>query len=148
MKTLYATRIPDSPGRLTRRRVTDVMQHPAPTVPGRTPLHEALATMVRLHARHLVAVDDTGRCLGVLSDRGIAARWALDASPLLRQTVLSALDAKPAIIPANWVIANAAKFMLGAGVDAVAVADPEGRPVGLLTANDLVAQLAATAETP
>ncbi len=78
----------------------------------------------------------------------MAARWALDASPLLRQTVVSALDLKPAIVPTNWVIANAAKFMLGAGVDAVAVTDPDGRPVGLLTGNDLVAQLCGDPLTP
>lgn len=141
MKTPYATRLPDSPGRLTRRPITEVMRRTAPIVPGRMPLHEALAMMVRMGTRHLIAVDEDGRCLGVLSDRTVAARWATDQAPLIKRTVVSALDIRPAVIPANWVIANAAKFMLGAHVDAVAVSDPEGRPVGLLTVSDLIAQL-------
>jgi CBS domain-containing protein len=148
VKTLYATRLPDSQGRLSRRRVTEVMHQPAPVVSGRLQLPLALATMVRLGVRHVVAVDDEGRCLGVLSDRAIATRWAGASSPLLKQTVVSALDLRPAVVPTSWVVANTARFMLDAGVDAVAVADPEGRPVGLLTGAGLIALLCGDPDTP
>jgi len=143
MKALYATRVPDTTGRLSRRRVTDVMRRPAPTVSSRLPLQQALVTMNRLGVRHLVAVDDQGRCVGVLSDRAVAARWAFTSPSPLQQTVLSTLDIRPAVIPSSWVVGHAAKFMIDAGVDAVAVADPEGHAVGLLTGADLISMSCA-----
>jgi CBS domain-containing protein len=143
MKALYAPRLPDSPGRLSRRRVTEVMRRPAPVVSGHMPLKLALETMNRLNVRHLVAVDDEGRCVGVLSDRAVAGRWAFASASPLQQTVVSALDIRPAVIPSSWVVANAAKYMLEAGVDAVAVADPQGHPVGLLTGAEMIALLCA-----
>jgi CBS domain-containing protein len=141
METTYAARDLGTQGRLSRRLVTEVMRRPAPVISGRFPLHQALATMVRLGARHVVVVDDDGRCLGVLSDRAVVSRWAGDPTPLLRQTVMSALDARPAIVASNAVVAEAARFMLGAGIHAVAVADPQGYPMGILTEHELLGLL-------
>jgi len=141
MQTIYATRDLGSLGRLSRRRVTEVMRPADLVVPDRFPLYQALAAMVRHGTRHMVVVDDDGRCLGVLSDRKVISRWAGDSSPLLRQTVMAAMGVRPAIVPTHWVVAQAARFMVGEGTYAVAVADPDGYPVGMLTKHELLGLL-------
>jgi CBS domain-containing protein len=91
------------------------MGGPAVTVSVGAMLDEALLKMVRAGLRHLAVVDGGGHCLGVLSDRAIAAAWATDYT---------------------------ARLMGASGVDAVAVVDDQGRPVGLVTGSDLVRLLA------
>lgn len=117
------------------------MGKPAPIVSARSPLHEALAMMIYQGIRHLAVVDDKGRCVGVLSSRAASTGWVLGGSTTSRRNVASALDAQPAIIPTRSVVSQAAQLMRTTGVDAIAVADPEGHPVGIVTAANLVALL-------
>ncbi len=143
MKSTYAVRDAGSAGRMSRRRVTEVMRTPVATVGATMPLHEALGFMVTHRVHHAAAVDAHGRCLGVLEDRAVLARWANDMSPLREQTVASALPGRPAIVAQNAVIAQAARLMRATGVTAVAVADRDGLPVGIISGPDLVALLAS-----
>jgi CBS domain-containing protein len=89
-----------------------------------------------------VVIDETGRCVGVLSDRAIAAAWASDFNALAVRAVASALEPEPATISALDEVIDAAIMMRAHGIDAVAVTDAEGRPVGIVTGSDLVAMLA------
>lgn len=134
-------------GRLSRQRIVELMRPPAAIISARMPLHEALAMMVRLRARHAVAVDGKGRCVGVLADRAIVVSWAGSHYPLREQTVASALDRPPAVVPTRSVVAEVARFMADNRVDAVAVADPYGHPVGIVTGADLVALLTGDANS-
>jgi CBS domain-containing protein len=141
MTTVHASRDLRSPGRLNRRPVVEVMTVPAPVISDNVPLAEAVADMVRLDVRHAAVIDRRGRCIGVLCDRVAVSRWAADRSPRPLQTVASALPAIPAIIAANTVVLQAARLMRSVGVDALAVVDPQGRPVGVVTDSDLIALL-------
>ncbi|MFB9236545.1 HPP family protein [Plantactinospora siamensis] len=124
------------------RGVTEVMSTPVLTVRSGLLLGEALHAMVRGGRRHLVVVDDTERCVGVLADRTVAAVWAYDPSALARRVVGSVLEAAPPVLAADQRLVDAARLMRTAGVDAVAVVDAAGRPVGVVTGGDLVAVLA------
>ena len=143
MKMLYASpRDPAGPVRLARRRIAEVMSKPAVTIPLHATLDEALTKMVRTGLRHLAVVDDGGHCAGVLSDRAIAAAWASDYSALARRTVASVLDPDPALLSFRDTVADAARLMGAGGIDAVAVADDHGDPVGMVTGSDLIWLLA------
>lgn len=122
--------------------VQEIMSQPPCCAHTSSVLEEALAGMGRERLRHLVAVDDAGRCAGVISDRVIAAAWAADPTSLARRTVGSVIDRQPAVLGADATVMDAARLMGAAGVDAVAVVDRRGVAVGIVTGSDLVALLA------
>jgi len=143
MKALYVSaRDPVGPVRLARKRIVEVMSKPVVTIPVGVTLDEALTTMVRTGLRHLAVVDIGGHCIGVLSDRVIAAVWAADHTALAYRTVASTLAPEPAVLSLRDTVADAARLMGASGVDAVAVVDDHGDPVGLVTGGDLVWLLA------
>ncbi len=144
MKAIYIAR-PETggkPGRLATRPVTEVMSSPVLSVEVDVPLGDALEAMVRTGRRHLAAVDGAGRCLGVVSDRAVAAVWANDHTALSRLTVAATLDADPAVAGADVLVVDAARLMRARGVDAVVITDADARPVGIITGSDLIALLA------
>jgi len=143
MKALYvATRDPVGPVRLARRRIAEVMSKPAVTIPVDATLDEALTKMVRTGLRHLAVVDAGGHCIGMVSDRAIAAAWATDYAVLSHRTVASVLDPDPAMVGLRDTVADAARLMGAGGFDAVAVVDDHGDPVGMVTGSDLIWLLA------
>ncbi|MFC7546708.1 HPP family protein [Plantactinospora sp. GCM10030261] len=122
--------------------VIEVMSAPVRTIPADLALGEALRRMLQAGCRHLVVVDRAGRCLGVLADRTIAAAWAYDPTVLSRRAAGTVLDLEPATLDRYARVLDAARLMRTAGVDAVAMVDDDGRPVGILTGGDLIALLA------
>ncbi len=127
---------------LARRESTsssiNVMSKPPMVVSDRELLDDALVKMIKAGLRHLVVVDETGRCVGVLSDRAITALWAKDFNALAVRSVASALQGEPEKIGPLSEVINAAILMRAQGVDALAVTDTEGRPLGIVTGSDLV----------
>ncbi|HEX7746178.1 MAG TPA: CBS domain-containing protein [Micromonosporaceae bacterium] len=144
MRAIYvANRDPeDRSGQTARRPVSEAMSSPVYTVPADLLLGDALAAMVRSGRRHLVAVDDAGRCVGVLADRAVAAAWAHDHTALTCRPVAAVLDDRPPLLPARARVVDAARMMRAGHIDAVIVVDDDRRPVGILTGSDLVALLA------
>jgi CBS domain-containing protein len=143
MKAIYVGNTHDRPrvDPLGRRPVNAVMTSPVICVTDGMCLGDALRTMVNAHRRHLVVVDADGRCRGVLADRAVAAAWAHNPDALGVTPVASVLDPDPALVGESTNLAAVASRMRSAGVDAVAVVDAEGRPVGIVTGSDLVALL-------
>lgn len=125
------------------RPVHDVMTRPVVAVLLDTSTWDALSAMVRTGLRHLVVVDSTDRCLGVLSDRTVAAAWAHDPVMFGDVRVAELVDPEPAVLPADATIRQAAAVMHALRVDAVVVTDELDRPLGIVTSSDLVALLAA-----
>jgi CBS domain-containing protein len=143
MKAIYVSaRETGSQTRPARKHIINVMSKPPIVVSGRELLDDALVKMISAGVRHLVVVDEAGRCVGVLSDRAITAVWATDFNALAVRNVASALDGEPATISVLNEVIDAAILMRAQGVDALAVTDTEGRPLGIVTGSDLVALLA------
>jgi CBS domain-containing protein len=128
--------------RVAARSVTEVMSRPVFGVTTSATLAEALDLLVEAGVRHLVVVGDGDRCAGILADRTVAAVWARDPTALVRIPVGVVLDAIPSIVEAGATVAEAARVMGDAGLDAVAVVSEDGRPIGIVTSADLVALLA------
>jgi CBS domain-containing protein len=143
MKAIYiAARDPSGHQRLARRPIAEVMSKPVVTIAVHALLDDALVKMISTGLRHLAVVDEDRRCVGVLSDRTIASAWAADCTALARHTVVMALEAKPATMESHGAVVDAARLMRDAAVDAVAVVDAQGIPVGMVTGSDLVSLLA------
>lgn len=129
--------------RLTTRTAADIMSTPVASICEDAPLGEALRTMVRLRRRHLAVVGADGRCTGVLADRTVAAEWARNPASLSVRRVGTALARPPAVVGPQAKVADIARLMTATGIEAVAVADVRGYPLGIVTGMDLVALLAA-----
>lgn len=123
--------------------VADVMSHPVLSVTADVLLGDALAAMVRTGRRHIAVVDRAFRCLGVIGDRAVAAAWAVDPTALACTRVAHILDRRPSVVGTEATVRDAARAMYLDGVDAVAVIDRHGCPVGMITGGDLVALIAA-----
>lgn len=123
--------------------VSEVMSHPVFSVTADVVLGDALAAMVRTGRRHIAVVDDAFRCLGVVGDRAVAAAWAFDPTALARTVVGQLLELRPAVVGSDATVRDVARAMCLDSVDAVAVIDRGGCPIGIVTGGDLVALMAA-----
>jgi CBS domain-containing protein len=129
---------------LLARPAADIMSHPVRSVPSGALLDDVLAAMVRSGLRHLAVVDDGGRCLGVVGDRALVAAWASDPMALARTPVRRVLDRRPSLVGVHATAGEVAREMYVDGVDAVAVIERSGQPVGMITGSDLIRLMAIT----
>ena len=123
--------------------VAEMMSRPVVTVAASLSLSSALARFVVSGLRHLVVVDSSQRCVGVLTDRMIAATWHMNPG---RLDVLSVGDVLPGhceAIIASTPVTEAAHLMLRNRIDALPVVLADGSPVGILTGSDLVGLIAS-----
>ena len=127
---------------LVSRPVTGIMSSPAIAIVRSARLGSALAALTRAGLRHLAVVDEQSRCVGVIADRAMAAAWAADPAALECVSVAAVLESHPAVVGADATVGEVARVMHTDGVDAVAVIDRTGRPVGLVTGGDLIALMA------
>ena len=132
----------DSHEDLVTQSVTEVMSSPVVAIMGTARLGSALAALTRTGLRHLAVVDGQSRCMGVVADRTIAAAWAADPTALERVRVATMLEPRPAVVGRDATVGEVARVMHTDGVDAVAVIDRTGRPIGLVTGGDLIAVVA------
>jgi CBS domain-containing protein len=127
---------------LVSQAVTGIMSSPAVAIVGSARLGSALTALTRTGLRHLVVVDEHRRCVGVVADRAIAAAWAADPAALECVPVAAVIEPRPAVVGADASVGEVARVMHTDGVDAVAVIDRSGRPIGLVTGGDLIALMA------
>jgi CBS domain-containing protein len=128
--------------------VGQIMSQPAVAVDAQETAWVALQRLTSSGLRHLVVVSGD-RCIGVLSDRHVAAAWPFGELSRRTQVVLDLLgDTRPSVT-AGTTAGEAARAMLDASVDALAVVDAHNRVVGLVTGSDLLRLLAdAVADSP
>ena len=121
--------------------VGQIMSQPAVAVEAQESAWVAMQRLTTSGVRHLVVVSG-GRCVGVLSDRHVAAAWPFGELSRRTQLVLDLLgDTRPSVTT-RTTAADAARAMLATGVDALPVVDADDRVVGLVTGSDLLRLLA------
>ena len=122
--------------------VSTVMTVDPITIDPDADLWSALRTLLRTGLRHLVVEDVDGVYCGILADRHVVAAWPAEAigalGTLVRQMVR---DPAPSIL-STTTVAVAARAMLQAGTDALAVVDTAGRVQGIVTGSNLIRVLA------
>jgi CBS domain-containing protein len=121
--------------------VGQIMSQPAVAVDAHETAWVALQRLTTSGLRHLVVVSGD-RCIGVLSDRHVAAAWPFGELSRRTQLVLDLLGANRPSVTAGTAVGDAARAMLDAGVDALPVVDAHDRIVGLVTGSDLLRLLA------
>jgi CBS domain-containing protein len=130
--------------------IAEVMRRPVVTVDEHCSAGLALRELLICGIRHLVVVDSSGRGVGMLADRILAACWADRPGALDSTNVVALISDRKPFVSADASISSAAGVMRDCGLDAVAVLDAAGLPIGVLTTTDLMALIAepALAHTP
>jgi arabinose-5-phosphate isomerase len=123
-------------------RVRDVMRtgERNPTVPSSSSLRETAAVMTRTEGRPGAAsvVDAQGRLVGIFTDgdlRRLVQRGEVDFT----RPVSSVMGKSPRTVGADDLAQTAAEILRNTQVDQLPVVDGDGRPVGLLDVQDLLA---------
>jgi CBS domain-containing protein len=138
---------PQPHGDLIAMPVAEIMSRPVFTVADDAVLVDVLAAMVRTGRRHMAVVDARGHCLGVVGDRAVAAAWAANPAAMDFVAVRRLLDERPSVVGIDANVHDVARGMYIDRVDAVAVIDREGKPVGMITGGDLIALMARAVPT-
>jgi CBS domain-containing protein len=141
----------------------DLMSDPVVMIPEEMSLRKAAHLLMINRISGAPVVDPWGKCIGVLSSTDFV-RWA-DGNPpaaLLREPVTESytppwlvgptnvpeypvrkhMTTDPVLVEPDTPIVRIARTMLDAHIHRVIVVDDDGRPVGIVTATDVLAALA------
>jgi acetoin utilization protein AcuB len=123
-----------------------IMHRELVTVPPDTPLSKAHDMIAERAISHLLVVDDTGKLIGLVSDRDIKQSWASPATSLSRHELnylLSKIDLgmimvkKIVTIAPETTIERAALIMQQNRISALPVLE-NGKLVGIITTTDVM----------
>jgi len=101
--------------------------------------------------RHLPVVDDSGRCMGVLSDRDVrsfvgdprqAVRQGTSRHELRKLSVSGAMTLDPLVVREDVPLSEVVHRFLDARVGAIPVIDRDDRVVGVISYLDLLRTIA------
>ena len=99
-----------------------------------------VAKKMRVDDADSVAVMSEGRLLGIITERDLVEAIADGIDPQQTQAEI-VMTADPATVRADDEVAVVAVKMMTLGVRHLPVVDSDGKPVGLISARDLVAVL-------
>jgi arabinose-5-phosphate isomerase len=123
-------------------KVSELMRHgeASPAVAESAPLSEAVAVMTETPGRPgaTSVVDGAGRLVGIFTD-GDLRRLVEHGQTDFTRPVASAMCRDPRTVLPDALVVDAARVLRQARIDQVPVVDEEGRPVGLLDVQDLLA---------
>jgi CBS domain-containing protein len=115
----------------------DVMSQPVVTCPVTSTLDVPARLMWEFDCGVIPLTDDEGRLGGIITDRDICIAALTQGKPLHEIPVAGAMAAYAAVCHAEETVEAAERLMKSAQVRRVPVVDGEGRPVGLVSLNDL-----------
>lgn len=109
------------------------------------PVETAGALMLRRHFRHLPVIDADGRVVGLADDAAVFARgewvrgqWFVHDHRDRGLRVSDVARAAPIVLRADDPLSAAVEPMVRTGEDAAVIVDHDRRPIGILTAHDVV----------
>ncbi|MFF5262345.1 HPP family protein [Actinomadura viridis] len=128
---------------LERRTVAELMTADLLTIAAGESVLMAWELMCKAGVHHLPVVDDEGGFLGIVDAQTLTALWDSGGPRRARRPVTDLLAERDmtAVRPGDPVPA-AARSMLESGTDYVAVTNDDGALVGLVTAYDIIGELA------
>lgn len=126
--------------------LSDEVRLLAPSEPIRLPpeasVAEAVARMVDSRRASVVVVDEAGRLTGIFTERDLLTRVVRPGLDLGRTRLAEVMTPDPEALAPNDRICFAVNRMHNAGYRTVPLVDPDHRPIGIVTVNDVVGWLA------
>jgi predicted transcriptional regulator len=124
-----------------RQRVRDVMSHAIVTCPPTTSLRGAARAMTERRSRSIVAVDENGRAVGVVTGNDLLSLY--DAGD--PDATVADLMSAPITCDPDLPLPEAADLMISNEVHRLVVTDasrPLAAPIGIVSTSDIVAEMA------
>lgn len=103
---------------------------------------DAVTRMVDNRRAGVVIVDANGRLIGIFTERDLLTRVVRQGRDLARTRLTDVMTADPEALAPDDRICFAINRMHNAGYRTVPLVDPEHRPIGIVTVNDVVGWLA------
>jgi|Deesub1362A_J573_1020465.scaffolds.fasta_scaffold00057_16 predicted transcriptional regulator len=131
------------------RKVRDVMSRGVVTVRFDAPLKEAVRIMADADVTAIIAVDDRGEIMGVVSSIDVV-KYLKDRTPEELDTAVVEDVMTPSVIQVepNKTLKDAAEIMIGKRIHRLVVLHPHqvagNRPVGVISTTDLIRELNKT----
>jgi CBS domain-containing protein len=132
---------------VTDLRVADLMTIDPITVPVDASIEEAEELLRRFHISGLPVTDADGRLVGVISQTDLLYLAAPTVQALIRHRpsgirVGEVMSTPPVTIDTSESVRDAARVMEDGRLHRLVAVDPQGRPIGVLSAMDFVALVA------
>jgi CBS domain-containing protein len=103
---------------------------------------EAISRMVAKHRAAVVVVDEAGRLTGIFTERDVLIRVLGEGRDPATTRLGAVMTARPEALSAQDRVCFAVNRMSTAGFRTLPLVDGEGRPIGIITVNDVVKWLA------
>jgi CBS domain-containing protein len=105
-------------------------------------VHDAIARMLERRQAGVLIVDDSGRLVGIFTERDVLTRVAGAGRDAHRTVLHDVMTPNPEALTTGDRIAYAVHSMSVAGYRTVPLIDAERRPVGVVTVSDVIRWLA------
>jgi CBS domain-containing protein len=126
--------------------LNDTVKLLAPSQPiavtGNVTVRDAVARMVAQHRAAVVVVDGQGRLIGIFTERDVLLRVLGQGLDPATTTLDQVMTKDPEALSAQDRVCYAVNRMATAGYRTIPLVDAEGRPIGIVTVNDVVKWLA------
>jgi len=122
-----------------RHRVRDLMTTPVATAAPGTRLPDAVRLLTERAISSLVVVDDAGCAIGIVTERDILRAVDRAGAAVMNMELRAVMTAPVIGVPPDAFVYRAVGRMNRLNVRHLPVLDPQGRPVGMLTARILLA---------
>lgn len=126
-------------------QIKDLMSHPPVTCPANSTLDHAARLMWEFDCGIIPVVNDDGRLAGVVTDRDVCMAAYTQGRSLASIPIATAMGKQVVAVHASDPIEQAERLMRDNQIRRLPVLDADGRPIGLVSMNDL-ARLAARAK--
>ena len=101
-------------------------------------VHEAVQTMLARRQAGVLIIDATGRLAGIFTERDVLTRVVGKDLDARRTPLAGVMTRKPEALTAHDRVAYAVHCMGVAGYRTIPLVDPERRPIGVVTVNDVI----------
>lgn len=107
---------------------------------------EAAAKMAEKNVGSLAVLDDSGKALGIVTERDLARRVCATDKTSNSMTVGQMMSSPVITVRSSYSLEEAADVMIEKKVRHLLVVDENNEPVGIITPTDLVAYIKETAD--
>lgn len=128
-------------------KIIDLAVHKVATIESGTSLIEGAKAMRALHVGSLVVIDDKGHPIGMLTDRDITIEVVALEKDSSKLTVDDVMSAPVRTANANETVIDALARMREEGIRRLPVVNDNNELCGIVTANNLVEEIAEMLES-
>ena len=105
-------------------------------------VHEAIQRMLSLRQAGVLVTDGSGRLTGIFTERDVLTRVLGKNLEARRTPLADVMTRSPEALTARDRVAYAVHCMSVAGYRTIPLVDPDSRPIGIVTVNDVIRWLA------